>query len=135
MINVNLTGNLQVGGGPGCGCDGGSLTSIPLNGTCGGCGESFACSSGAQSQTLVAPTYQALSGIGETAPVTKATLFALYVSTAMLLRLTTYALPDPIVAVIPISGQQLLRFPAGSELILAELQGSGQIQYFAAGQQ
>lgn len=79
--------------------------------------------------------FQSLGGLGEDGPVTKAhTVYFRSVQPFVVQETTVNpAGGEPLVVAMPVNGLHVREFPAGSELTLFEVKGSGQIEYYFAG--
>jgi hypothetical protein len=82
-------------------------------------------------------SYSALGGIGPASDVSQATTLIVRTQVQMLIRMT-FANPaggSDIVSVEPISGTKMCEYPANGYLKLLEVQGQGQLEYYACGLQ
>lgn len=98
----------------------------------------FSVDTGAMRTTVNSPSaFVALGGIGSTSDVTQATTLYFRCAVQMLIRMT-FQNPgggSDIVSVEPINGVKLCEYPANGVLKLLEVQGQGQIEYYASGLQ
>lgn len=79
--------------------------------------------------------YVTLSGLGPSDNVTRANTFYIRCTSPIYVRYTTVALPDPIVAEIPVQGLCILEFPDANAATLIEVKGTGFLEYFVSGNQ
>ena len=95
----------------------------------------FSLDTGVMRVTVNSPaSYITLEGVG-TNGVTQATTFFIRTQVQMLVRMT-FANPAggaDIVSISPINGVKLAEFPANGYLKLLEVQGQGQVEYYASG--
>lgn len=98
----------------------------------------FGVDTGVMRPTVNSPaSFFTLGGVGPTSDVTAATTLIIRTATPMLIR-STYQNPAggaDIVSVEPINGTKLCEYPPNGVLKLLEIQGAGQIEYYASGLQ
>lgn len=98
----------------------------------------FGSDTGAMRSTVNSPTsFVVLGGVGPTSDVQAATTLIVRTATPMLIR-STFQNPAggaDIVSIEPINGTKLCEYPPNGVLKLLEVQGSGQIEYYASGLQ
>ncbi len=85
--------------------------------------------------TVNNPTFAALPGVGASGTVTQGTFMFLRTLGTMMVRTTTYNISGNIQAVEVINGLKAVEFDPGAYLVLLEVQGSGQVEFFVSGPQ
>lgn len=95
--------------------------------------------SGAKQRNANSPNaFITLSGVGPADDVTQADTLYFRCRSPMQIRLTFYNPINPsapVVSVTPVNGTYFAEYPQNQYLTLLEVQGSGQIEYLASGQQ
>jgi hypothetical protein len=135
VSNLTLTGTLNEG--PNVAQDGNfpsGTTNLPFTLNQGSASKPSACSTGAKVRQLNSPfAFVALSGVGATDDVTQADTIYIRVSTSGFKVRLTFA--DGTTPVLPINGLFIIEPDAGAGLYVTkvELQGAGQVEYFASG--
>jgi hypothetical protein len=92
-------------------------------------------STGDQIVTVNNPSFAALPGIGSGGVVTQGTFLFIRTIGTMQVRTTTYNVAGNVVAVEVINGMKAVEYDPGAYLVLLEVQGSGQVEYFVSGPQ
>ena len=92
-------------------------------------------STGDQVVNVNNPSFAALPGIGAGGVVTQGTFLFIRTLGTMQVRTTTYDLGGNVQAVEVINGVKAVEFDPGAYLVLLEVRGSGQIEYFVSGPQ
>lgn len=95
--------------------------------------------SGVKARNVNSPNaFIALSGVGPTDDVTQGDTLYFRCRSPMQIRVT-FANPlvpmSPLVSVLPVNGTVLLEVPQNQYITLVEVQGVGQVEYLASGQQ
>ena len=85
--------------------------------------------------TVNNPSFAALPGVGAGGVVTQGTFLFIRTLGTMQVRTTTYNAGGNVTAVEVINGIKAVEFDPGAYLVLLEVQGSGQVEYFASGPQ
>ena len=141
MGTVQISGTLTEAPPAGCEAPGfpSATTSVPFGQLGAPCPKPSPVSTGAKTRNVNSPSaFVALSGVGATDDVTQADTVYMRVKAGLFQFRITYRNPagGSIVAVLPSNGIFLHEAdaPDGFWITLLEVQGSGQIEYFASGQ-
>lgn len=131
---VQLAGTLTLGPTVDGGFPGsqGSVDIGNAGGSCGGIPAGVTTGFQARKMLGTSPTYLALD-VGTGKSVSLALFLYLRTRDNTNVRLTTVGPSGDVVAVVPVNGLMMLTFPTGKELKLLEVDGTGTVEYMAAG--